>query len=152
MATYSFQDIVGTLVGPGAALIIGSDAGNSEEGIEVTPSEDRNQMTIGADGTPMHSLNANTSGQIAINLLKTSPQNALLQAVFDLQTLSSATHGVNVLVVSNIVGGDLVSARYVAFKRQPTLQYNKNPRMQTWLFDCGMIDIILGTGVPDLSV
>lgn len=151
-SAYSFQDVTGTLTGPAGTIILGAGSGNSEEGIIVTPSEDRNQMTIGADGTAMHSLNANTSGQIAINLLKTSLQNSVLQAMFDAQTLSSALHGQNVIIITDTARGDLVSASQVAFKRQPDLQYQKNPRMMTWLFDCGQISTILGIGVPDVNV
>ncbi len=35
----------------------------------------KNTMTIGADGEVMHSLHADKSGTVTVNLLKTSPTN-----------------------------------------------------------------------------
>lgn len=151
MAAYSFQDVTGTITGPGGTIIIGAGSGNSDEGIVVTPTEDRNQMTVGADGTVMHSLNANRSGRIAINLLRTSSQNAVLQALYDLQTLSSATHGLNTILVTDTARGDVASGYQCAFARQPDLGFQKNPRIQTWIFDCGEVNIIQGAGLPDVN-
>jgi len=152
MPAYSFQDVTATLTGPGGTLILGAGSGAAEEGIVVTPTEDRNQMVIGADGSAMHNLNANRSGTITVNLLKTSSQNAALQALYDLQTLSSAVHGLNTILVVDTARGDVASGYQCAFKRQPEIQFNKNPRLQAWVFDCGECNIILGAGVPDVNI
>mgnify|MGYP001078389148 CR=1 FL=1 len=88
MATYSFQNVTATLVGSGV-VNFGYGAGNSKEGITVEPNEDINAMYIGADGEGMHSLKSNKSGTVTIRLMRTSPQNAQLQLLFNAQTLSS---------------------------------------------------------------
>lgn len=105
---------------------------------------DKNTMTIGADGEGMHSLHADKSGTITVRLLKTSPQNAKLQAMYSAQTLASQLHGQNVITVSNPVSGDMSVARSCAFKRKPTLNYAKEGDMVEWVWDAIKIDTVLG--------
>ena len=70
MSTYSFLDFSASIVGPGGAFDLGYGSGNAEEGVTVAMLEAKNTMTIGADGTPMHSLHAGKSGTITVTLLK----------------------------------------------------------------------------------
>src|SRR5690349_2622434 len=95
--TYSFLNVQATIAGPGGNFNLGNGAGASEEGITVEPAGDKSTMTIGADGSGMHSLHADKSGTVMVRLLKTSPQNAKLQAMYDLQTADSRLHGQNVI-------------------------------------------------------
>ncbi|MBU9403923.1 DUF3277 family protein, partial [Burkholderia multivorans] len=62
MATYSFQDVTATIVGPGGAFSLGYGSANAEEGITIAQAGDKNTMTVGADGEVMHSLHADKSG------------------------------------------------------------------------------------------
>lgn len=144
MHTYSFLDVHATIVGPGGAISLGSGAGNAEEGITIEPSEDINTMTIGADGQPMHSLHANKSGKIMVKLLKTSPVNSLLSAMYAFQTASGATHGQNNLRISNSATGDNIICRAVAFEKAPSIIYAKDGGMNEWTFAAGIIDRLLG--------
>lgn len=144
MATYSFLDVVGSLVGPGGAINLGQGSASAEEGITIEPAEDINTLTVGADGTPMHSLSANKSGTVTVRLLKTSPVNQKLQLLYDLQTASSRNHGGNTITIGNSVTQDLITCRQVAFKRAPTLTYAKDGGMNEWSFDAGIIDRALG--------
>lgn len=148
MATYSFQDVQVTLTGPGGIVTLGYSAGPTEEGITVERAEDKDNMTIGADGTPMHTLHAAKHGSVVVRLLKISPMNAILQAMYDLQSLSSATWGQNVLVVSQIIAGDIHTCRSVAFRRAPTFTYGKEGGFNEWPFNVGLIDSVLGVYVP----
>ncbi|AJC16810.1 phage protein [Pandoraea sputorum] len=145
MATYSFQDVQASIVGPGAAFSIGAGSATSEEGISIETGGGKNTMTVGSDGEVMHSLHADKSGTIKVTLLKTSPLNALLQAAFDVQTLSSALHGKNIITVSNAASSDLHVGRDCAFAQKPNVVYDKAGAKMEWTFNAGKIDSILGT-------
>ncbi len=144
LATYSFLDVVAALVGPGGAISLGSGAGNAEEGISVEPTEDIDSLTVGADGASMHSLHADRSGHITIRLLKTSPVNSLLAALYNFQTASGSTHGKNVLTIANKVTGDVITCQSTAFKKAPSLTYAKEGGMNEWEFNAGNISRVLG--------
>ena len=150
-ATYSFVDVSLALIGPGGALTIGGDgAGNAEEGFTVEMLEDKNTMTVGADGSGMHSLHAGNSGIISVRLLKTSTVNHQLQVLYDFQRLSSANWGQNTMTVRNPVIGDIGSARGCAFRKFPSLAYAKDGGLNEWSFMCIQVDTILGIGVPSI--
>jgi len=144
-ATYSFLDVSAAIVGPGGAINIGSDSGSSEEGITIEPSEDVNTMTIGADGTGMHSLHANKSGVVTIRLLKTSPANQKMQNLYALQTASGSNHGQNNITITNSYTQDKISCQQCAFKRAPTINYAKEGGIMEWTFDSTAIIRVLGS-------
>lgn len=146
MGTFSFLDVKASLVGPGGAISLGSGSGSGEEGISIDPSEPINNLVVGADGQSMHSLNANKSGMITVRLLKTSPVNAQLMAMYDLQTASPALHGKNTFSLVTTQGQDAVTCSDVAFKVRPNLNYQKTGGINVWVFDAGRIDEALGTG------
>lgn len=145
MTTYSFQDIAATLAGPTGEIDLGYGAAVAEEGITIAMAGDKNTMLIGADGEGMHSLHADKSGSVTIRLLKTSPQNARLQGMYDAQTATPTLHGNNVIVVRNPRTGDITTARSCAFKKKPDLNYKKDGDILEWVFDAIKIDTILGT-------
>lgn len=142
--TYSFLDVHATIVGPGGAIPLGSGAGASEEGITLDAAEDINSMTIGADGSVMHSLHAGKSGTITIRLLKTSPVNAALMAMYNFQTAAATTHGQNTITITDAARGDVATARQVAFARRPSLAWGKDAGLNEWSFHAGIIDATLG--------
>ncbi|EOC1314430.1 DUF3277 family protein [Cronobacter turicensis] len=144
MSTYSFLDVSASLTGPTGSIDLGYGSANSDEGITVSMTEAKNTMTTGADGEVMHSLHAGKSGTITVNLLKTSPQNKKLSLMYNSQSLSSALWGNNVIVMRNNASGDIVTARSVAFQRQPDWNNPKIAGIVSWVFDCGKIDEILG--------
>lgn len=145
MSTYSFIDVNATLVGAGAVIDLGSGSANAEEGISIVAAADKNTMLIGADGEGMHSLHADKSGQITVRLLKTSPKNAQLMALYDGQSLSSSAWGNNVITVTHSASGDTTVARSCAFKKRPDLNYRKDGDIVEWVFDSIKIDGLLGT-------
>lgn len=147
MATYSFLDVSAAITGPGGAINLGQGAGPAEEGITVDPNNDINSLTVGADGTPMHSLHADKSGTVTVRLLKTSPVNAKLAQMYGFQTAVSSNHGQNTLAIVNNQTGDSITCQAVAFKKAPSLTYAKDGGMNEWTFDAGVIDRILGSAV-----
>lgn len=144
MSTYSFMDVTATLTGPTGSVELGYGSANSEEGIVVAMGSPKNTMTIGADGEVMHSLHADKSGTITVNLLKTSPTNKKLSLMYNAQSQSSATWGNNVILIRNKVSGDVVTARSVAFQKQPDFANAKDGSTVPWVFDGGKIDELLG--------
>lgn len=141
--TYSFQNVTGTLVGSGV-VNFGYGAGNAKEGITIEPNEDINAMYIGADGEGMHSLKSNKSGTVRIRLLRTSPQNAQLQLLYNAQTISPSLHGNNVITIRDKGNNEVCVCRGCAFKRLPTRNLGEEGQMQEWAFDCIKIDFATG--------
>ena len=142
--TYSFLDVQATLVTTGAVLNLGAGAAVSEEGITVSRNGDKNSMTIGADGEGMHSLHADKSGTVTVRLLKTSPTNAKLMALYAAQSLSSALWGANVITITNPQSGDVITCRQAAFKKAPDIANGKDAQPLEWTFDVVKVDSILG--------
>lgn len=144
MATYSFMDVTASLSGPTGEIDLGYGSASSEEGITVAMGGPKNTMTIGADGEVMHSLHADKSGTVTVNLLKTSPTNKKLSLAYNAQSQSSATWGNNVIVIRNTASGDISTARSCAFQKQPDFNNAKEGGTVAWVFDCGKIDQLLG--------
>lgn len=126
---------------------MGNGAGAAEEGITAEFTEDTNFMKTGADGQPMQSLNGSKAGRIKVSLLKTSPTNNLLMAMYNFQRTASQLWGQNVLVVSDTQRGDVLAGRSVAFKKPPSISYAKEAGMNEWEFDVGQLDMSLGAGI-----
>lgn len=152
MSTYSFLNVAATLTGPGGVISLGAGAAAAEEGISVEYEEDQNAMVTGADGTVMNSLRATKRGRCTVRLLKTSPVNNLLSLLFAFQRQSSANWGTNVLVISDVVRGDIWSCKQVAFARHAPGTWAKDAGVNEWSFHCGTIDALFGAGVPDVNV
>ncbi|AOK32167.1 MULTISPECIES: phage structural protein [Burkholderia] len=143
--TYSFQDVAASIVGPGGAFSLGYGSANAEEGITIAQAGDKNTMTVGADGEVMHSLHADKSGQVTIRLLKTSPVNQKLMALYDAQSLDSRLWGKNLITVTQSVSGDVTACRSCAFKKKPEIGYKKDGDVVEWVFDVAKIDSVLGS-------
>lgn len=146
--TYSFLSAQAELVGPNGRVSLGNGAGAAEEGITIAQTEDRDTMTIGADGSGMHSLHAGKSGQVTVRLLKTSPTNAILMAIANADFASPADHGQNTILIRDVQRGDAVACSFCAFRRVPDLSYAKVGNTVEWTFNSVSIDYILGTGTP----
>lgn len=146
MSTYSFLDVHCGIIGPGGAINLGSGAATSDEGITIEPNEAINTLTVGADGSAMHSLHANKSGKVSVSLLKTSPVNQLLSLMYAFQTASGSNHGKNTITLANNQTGDVVTCQVVAFSKAPSLKYQKEGGMNVWEFEAGIIDRLLGRG------
>lgn len=144
---YSFLNVTATISGPGAVgLNLGSGSANAEEGITIEASEDKNIMTIGADGQGQHSLIASDAAKITVRLLKTSPVNALLMLMYDLQSASSALWGQNVLTIVDNARNDLTLSQAVAFNKKPNIAYAKEAGTMEWIFDSIKTNSVLGSG------
>lgn len=144
MGVYSFLNVNAAIAGPGGILNLGAGAAVAEEGITIEAVEDKNVMTIGADGQGQHSLIANDACTVTIRLLKTSPLNAALMIMYDLQSASSALWGQNVVTIVDSGRNDYTVVQACAFKKKPTLTYAKEAGMNEWVFDGITANSILG--------
>jgi hypothetical protein len=144
---YSFLDTQVTFLSPGGTFLLGSGSGAAEEGLTLSMLEDKNTMTIGADGSVMHSLHAGKGATLTVRLLKTSPTNNQLSLAYNIQTASSAAHGLNIISIRNNVSGDSITLTQVAFKKLPELTYAKEGGIMEWTFDCGKVEYSLGGGI-----
>ncbi|OCZ58461.1 phage structural protein [Acinetobacter seifertii] len=145
MSTYSFMDVHCTLTSDDAVIDVGYGAGVAEEGITFGMAGDKNTMTIGADGEGMHSLHADNSGQVTVRLLKTSPTNAKLMNLYNLQKADTRKWGKNTITMNNSSAGDNATASKCAFKKVPDLANAKDGSMLEWVFDSIKVDLKLGT-------
>ncbi|CNF48747.1 DUF3277 family protein [Yersinia mollaretii] len=143
--TYSFMDITASITGVGGSFDLGYGAAVAEEGITVSMVENKNTMTIGADGEGMHSLHAGNGGTVTVNLLKTSPVNRKLSVMYNTQSQSSATWGNNIILIRNTASGDTLAARGCAFQKQPDFNNAKDGALVPWVFDVIKADQLLGT-------
>ena len=142
---YSFLNVNATIVGPGGVVNLAAGAAAAEEGLTIEAVEDKNVMTIGADGKGLHSLIASNAVTITVRLLKTSPANAALMLMYDLQSSSSALWGQNVFAITDSGRSDYTVAQAGAFKKKPTITYAKEGGIMEWTFDAINANTILGT-------
>lgn len=143
---YSFLNVNCALAGPGGLLNLAAGAAAAEEGITIEASEDKNVMTIGADGKGQHSLIASDACKLTVRLLKTSPLNAALQIMYDLQSVSSALWGQNVFTIVDSGRNDITVIQAAAFKKKPTITYAKEAGIMEWEFDGISANTVLGSG------
>src|SRR5208282_1668616 len=153
LTTYSFIDIVCTFTDPfsGQNINLGYGAGTAKEGISFEMLEDKDLMSIGADGSVMHSLRASKGARFSVRLLKTSPVNYQLSSIYAYQSLAPAAWGQNIISARDVLQGDVLRCISVAFSRQPVITYAEDAGMNEWQF-FGTLDQLLGQGIPDLSV
>lgn len=144
MAAYSFLNIQCSMAGPGGFLNLAAGAAAAEEGITVEATEDKNVMTIGADGAGQHSLIASDACSVTVRLLKTSPLNQQLMLMYDLQSASSALWGENIFTIVDSARQDYTVVQKAAFKKKPTLTYAKEGGMMEWVFDGIKANTVLG--------
>lgn len=143
---YSFLNVSCFMAGPGIGANLASGAAAAEEGVTIEANEDKNVMTVGADGKVQHSLIANDAATLTIRLLKTSPLNQALMIAYDLQSGSSALWGLNTFSIADSGRNDNTVITQAAFKKKPTITYAKEGGMMEWTFDGGIAETVLGSG------
>lgn len=147
MAAYSFLDVQAAINGPGGSFSL-SSGGIASEGITTAMVADKNTMTVGADGSIMHSLHASKAAKVTVRCLKNGSINSLLSKMFAYQTSASAYVGGNTITIRNPQTGDSTTASQVAFTKKPDNTNAEVGGMLEWVFDCGVLDELLGNGSP----
>lgn len=151
MATYSFLSVQATLSGVGGVVSLGSTSGAAKEGLSIDYVEDKASTLVGADGSIMQSLRASNVARVSVRLLKTSPANAPLSIMYNLQRLTPQAWGNNVMVISDINRGDIFSGSSVAFVKFPAIAFGEEAGVNEWAFIGSFLNL-LGTGVPDANI
>lgn len=136
---YSFANVTCTLVGPGGFISLAN--GSAKEGITFSSAEATNTMTVGADGSGMHSLRMDRSGTVTVRLLKTSATNKLLAAMYGVQRSSAKLHGQNTIALVDTARGDTITCQQCAFSKLPDLNYGTDAGLVEWQFQTIRIDI-----------
>lgn len=145
MTAYSFMDTQCSLTSDDGVIDVGYGAAIAEEGITVAMAGDKNTMTVGADGEGMHSLHCDNSGQFTIRLLKTSPTNAKLMTMYNVQKSNTKKWGRNTITLNHTGSGDNITGNKAAFKKVPDYVNAKTGSTVEWVFDVIKIDQQLGT-------
>lgn len=144
---YSFQDVYMSITGPGGIIKLGYGSGSAEEGITIEALSEIDRMSIGADGSAMHSLVANFASRVVVRLQKTSPTNAQLDAMLRYQRSSSLFWGKNVVVLTNPVSGDVYSGRQGAFGKVPNNAWATEGRDLEWELNIGILQPVIGSNL-----
>lgn len=136
--------------GPGGQFVIsGPETAAAEEGITIAWGEESNTQTIGADGSVMNSMHSARAGTVTFRLMKTSPNNQRIQALFNYQHQSSALWGRNTITIANPARGDLYTLVGCAWVRVPTNTYAKVGNVLEYEMHVALIDVTLGIGSED---
>ena len=141
--TFSFQDVLASISGPGGSFSLGAGSGNAEEGITIETNE-RTTQTVGADGRVVTTLIADRTGTIKVSLMKTSPVNQLLSNLFNFQMQDSTLVAQNTIVITNIASGDTVTCSGVSFVKHPAIKFGKDPGNNEFEFKAQFVDYNLG--------
>lgn len=131
--SYSFFDVQAAISGPGGAFSL--KGGNAAEGITIARAEDKDTMTIGADGSVMHSHHVGKACIVTIRLLKTSPVNAQLREMYNFQDSGSVNWGKNVITIRNVVTGDEEVIAGAAFAGPPENSWATEGNTLEWTFN-----------------
>lgn len=151
LVSYSFINVNATLSGPGAQISLGYGAAVAKEGITAEMIEDKDSIQVGADGAIMHSLRGGNAGRVSVRLLKTAPANAALSIAYNFQRTNAAFWGQNVIMISDVQRGDVVTATNLAFTKFPTVTWSEDGQMLDWVFSGNVLEI-LGLGTPDINL
>ena len=142
--TYSFISVSASIAGAFGSFTISS--GNTEGGITVAMRGPKNTLTIGADGSGMNSLHADNSASVTVRLLKVSPVNSMLNAMYEAERQFPSTWGQNNITIRDINMGDVISLNGCAFSKRPDVTYDKEGPALEWVFDCANVTEVLGVG------
>lgn len=150
--SYSFLDVQAAITGPGGSFPLAGDrAGIAQEGITIAPTGDKNVMTIGADGSAMHSLIADQSGTVTVTLQRESKVNMLLQNLYNYQSRSSSFWGRNTITIRDVARGDAITCSEAAFAKAPDNSFAQEGGTISWTFHAGRIERQIGSGTPELG-
>jgi len=150
--SYSFADCQAAIKGPNGSFSIGNGAGAAEEGITITQNDDKGSLTMGADGSGMHSLHVSKAGMVTVRLLKTSPVNALLMDMYNADTASAAVYGQNTITLRDPARGDDIVCQNCGFRKAPDISFAKDGNIHEWSFNSPVIDYTLGVGTPAVVI
>jgi len=144
---YSLVDVNAAIEGPGGNFSL-SDGAIANEGITVAMAEDKITYTPGAGGGGMHSVHAAKHGRVTVRYLQNSPKNRQLMDLYLVQNENGGAGGAgqNMIDISNVVSGDVISCQYGSILKIPDITYAMEGGVREWVIIFTAIDIKLGDG------
>ncbi len=132
LQAYSYKDVESSISGPGGSFDLTEATG--KEGIKISMQNEAGTMQEGADGSVMPVLVPTRAATLTLTLLKTSPVNGKLDALYRYQAQSSAFWGKNLITMTNPVTGDLDKFSNAAFQKMPDRQNTSEGPTVEWSF------------------
>jgi hypothetical protein len=107
--------------------------------VKVVGSADRFVKMVGADGEVARGKTNDTTREVTITLLFTSPVNLLLSAQLLLDT--TVNGGMGPMTIEDLLGGVLFFAPQAWIKKAPDWERGKTVGNIEWIFDTGQIAV-----------
>lgn len=148
--TYSFASVNAVVAdaASGISVQIANGAGVSGEGITVAMNEEKATMSIGADGTPMHSVHKSKGGRIVVRIQKTSPTHAIIDQIYRYTAnAGGANYGQITITLNDLARGDVIVGSQCGIAKRPDLSYAVEGGAMEWVFNVGILEWVLGSGV-----
>jgi hypothetical protein len=139
LKTYDPGEIAGTFKG---VPFLGFMDGTA---ISVSRSEDSWEMTVGSQGDGARVRKRNRSGVVTLTLQQTSPTNAKLAAIAELDEESGT--GTGELFIKDLLGNDLIVAEIAWIVKPPDMEYGDTLSGREWNFACHELRMYAGGGV-----
>ena len=110
--------------------------------VTVRRNADMWSLQMGADGEGARSKSNDKSGQIEIQLLQTSPDNAYLASLQTADELENA--GLVPTMVKDNLGNSLHMAEQSYIKRGPDAEYGKETTARVWVIETDNLQHFVG--------
>ena len=109
--------------------------------IRITPKEGFT-MKVGAGSDVTRSASADNSGEVAATLMRSSPSNDVLSAIY--RSDRRSRDGVGKLQIEDLLGNLLAISDKAWIRMQPEIELAQEDSDVEWMFDCASLDIIAG--------
>lgn len=120
------------------------------EGTFVTMkrSSESKKKSVGGQGDVCITMNADTSGEVELTLMQSSPANGLLAAALHAEELLKVPT-VGVLLVSDPSGAVLGLSKNAFLMSFPSSDVGDEATDRTWMFGCENLDFASAIGIVD---
>lgn len=103
--------------------------------------EDSQILIVGADGDGCFVKSNNKSGEVTLTLLRSSPSNDILSALYKVQESLPVPQP---LFAKDGLGTSLISSAKALIKKIPDLTFSKEMNTAEWVFIVHDLDIFVG--------
>ena len=103
--------------------------------INAEYNEDLYALKVGADGEATRSRNNNNSGRVTLTLLATSPSNAALSSLFNLDLFTPGAVGTGPLLIKDRSGSTIVSAETAWIVKPPAMEFAREASEREWILE-----------------
>ena len=134
--TYRPQDVIMTFNGiPFSGFMDGTM-------ITAEKNNEAFALNIGSTGAGARAQTSDESGRVTVRLQQTSPVNAALSALHELDKASG--DGIGPLAIKDLSGADVVAAASAWIVTTTTLEYSNEITVREWIFESENLQILPG--------